>query len=86
MQDGITVTGGHGEGNGLNQLSRSYGVFIDDDQTIYVADTSNHRIVEWKNGAINGQIVAGGNGPGNQSYQLNALVVLWKKRNKLINL
>jgi sugar lactone lactonase YvrE len=46
-------------------------MYIDDDQTIYVADTCNHRIVEWKRNAINGQIVAGGNGQGNRNDQLN---------------
>ncbi|CAF5103791.1 unnamed protein product, partial [Rotaria sp. Silwood1] len=43
----------------------------DDDQTIYVADTSNHRIVEWKRGATSGQVVAGGNGQGSGDHQLN---------------
>ena len=70
IQDGITVAGGHGTGNGFNQLSDPAGVFIDDDQTIYVADRGNHRIVEWKSGATNGQVVAGGNGEGNRNDQL----------------
>lgn len=56
-----TVTGGHGIGDGLNQLNRPFNMFIDDDQTIYVADTQNHRIVEWNKNATIGQIVAGGN-------------------------
>ena len=46
-------------------------MYIDDDQTIYVADSVNHRIMEWKNGAINGQTAAGGNGNGNRNDQLN---------------
>ncbi len=46
-------------------------MFIDDDQTIYVADYGNHRIVEWKSDANNGRIVAGGNGEGNRNDQLN---------------
>jgi sugar lactone lactonase YvrE len=46
-------------------------VFIDDDQTIYVADWENDRIVEWKSDANNGQIVAGGNGGGNRNDQLD---------------
>ncbi len=46
-------------------------MFIDDDQTVYVADFNNHRIVEWKSDANNGQIVAGGNGQGNRNDQLN---------------
>ncbi|CAF1450144.1 unnamed protein product [Adineta steineri] len=72
QQNGIIVAGGIGVGNGLNQLSNPYGVYVDhDDQTIYVAEYANHRIVEWKKGAKNGQVVAGGNGPGNQNNQLN---------------
>ncbi len=46
-------------------------MYIDDDQTIYVTDNMNHRIMEWKNCAINGQTVSGGNGRGNESDQLN---------------
>ncbi|CAF4853509.1 unnamed protein product, partial [Rotaria sp. Silwood2] len=40
--------GGNGKGNGINQLSNPWGLYVDDDQTIYVADGWNHRIVEWK--------------------------------------
>jgi hypothetical protein len=58
-QNGITIDGGHGNGDHLNHLSGTFGVYIDNNQTIYVADTSsNHRIVEWKRNAMSGQIVA----------------------------
>jgi sugar lactone lactonase YvrE len=61
-------------------------VFIDDDQTIYVADFDNHRIVEWKRNAINGQIVAGGNDQGNRNDQLNdpTKVIIDKENDSLI--
>jgi sugar lactone lactonase YvrE len=61
-------------------------VFIDDDQTLYVADFANHRIMEWKRNAINGQIVAGGNGEGNRNDQLNypIKVIIDKKNDSLI--
>jgi sugar lactone lactonase YvrE len=61
-------------------------MFIDDDQTIYVADTKNHRIVEWKRNAINGQTVAGGNGQGYRNDQLHGptKVIIDKKNNSLI--
>ncbi|CAF2977563.1 unnamed protein product [Rotaria sp. Silwood2] len=65
QQNGITVAGGNGEGNGINQLSCPWGSHVDDDQTVYAADTVNQRIVEWKLGTTNGQTVAGGNGQGN---------------------
>ena len=35
---------------------------MDDDQTIYVADLENDRIIEWQCNAREGRIVAGGNG------------------------
>ncbi|CAF1014451.1 unnamed protein product [Rotaria sordida] len=72
QQNGITVTGGNGNGNGINQISSSWGLYVDDNQTIYVADTANHRIVEWKWGATSGQVVAGGNGQGSGDHQLSS--------------
>ncbi|CAF1354135.1 unnamed protein product [Rotaria sp. Silwood1] len=69
-QNGITVAGGNGEGSEINQLDYPEGLYVDDDQTIYVADWLNHRIVEWKSGATNGKVVAGGNGGGNEAHQL----------------
>ncbi|CAF5152086.1 unnamed protein product, partial [Rotaria sp. Silwood1] len=70
QQNGITVAGGNRQGNGINQLSNPWGLYVDDDQTIYVADRVNHRIVEWKRGATSGQVVAGGNGQGSGDHQL----------------
>ncbi|CAF0748686.1 unnamed protein product [Adineta steineri] len=71
-QYAVTVAGGNGEGNQLNQLSRPYGIYIDDeDQSIYIADQWSHRIVKWKSGASHGQVVAGGNGEGSRLDQLN---------------
>ncbi len=43
----------------------------DDEQCIYIADYINHRIVAWKYGAKTGEVVAGGNGQGNQLAQFN---------------
>ncbi|CAF2865545.1 unnamed protein product [Rotaria sp. Silwood2] len=71
IQNGITVAGGNGRGAGLNQLNYPRNVYIDIDQTMYIADYLNHRIVEWKSGAACGQVVAGGNGLGNRTHQLN---------------
>ncbi|CAM4844670.1 unnamed protein product [Rotaria magnacalcarata] len=60
--NGITVAGGNGPGGGMNQLNGAHGLFLDNDQTLYIAEWENHRIVEWKIGAACGRIVAGGNG------------------------
>ena len=70
-QHGVTVAGGNGEGNALNQLYRPFGLDIDDDnQSIVIADLGNDRIVEWKMGASNGKVIAGGQDEGNRLDQL----------------
>ena len=86
QQNGLTVAGGNGQGNGINQLSNPYGLYVDDDQTLYVADYLNHRIVEWKSGATSGQVVAGGNGEGSGAHQLSYPydVIVDKERDSLI--
>jgi sugar lactone lactonase YvrE len=86
-QDGVTVAGGHGKGNQSNQLYYPKGIYVDDDdQCIYIVDYWNNRIVEWKLGAKMGQVVAGGNGQGNRTDQLNKPtdVVLNKENDSLI--
>jgi sugar lactone lactonase YvrE len=45
--------GENGQGNKLNQLTNPLAICIDDDQTIYIADWRNDRIVEWKSNAHN---------------------------------
>ncbi|CAF1520196.1 unnamed protein product [Rotaria magnacalcarata] len=71
-QNGVTVAGGNGGGNATNQLDWPRGLFVDDDQTVVIADTENGRIVQWKDGdTTNGQVVADGNGEGNGLHQLN---------------
>ncbi|CAF4442375.1 unnamed protein product [Rotaria sp. Silwood2] len=71
--NGTTVAGGHDVGEELNQLNRPHGLYVDENQTVYVADLGNHRIVAWPAGATSGQVVAGGNGPGNQSFKSSGL-------------
>ncbi|CAF1052897.1 unnamed protein product [Rotaria sordida] len=69
-QNGITIAGGNGLGNSINQLAWPRGFFVDDEQTIYVVDELSHRIMEWKWNTTSGQMVAGGNGQGNGTRQL----------------
>ncbi|CAF0912169.1 unnamed protein product [Adineta steineri] len=68
-QNATTIAGGN-PGLKLNQLFWPQGIFIDKNKNIFIADTSNHRIVEWKSNATEGQIIAGGNGIGKQMNQL----------------
>ncbi|CAF2770871.1 unnamed protein product [Rotaria sp. Silwood2] len=69
-QNGVTVAGGNEKSNAINRLWSPEGLFIDDDQTMIIADSSNHRIVQWKMGDTSGKIVAGGHCNGNQLHQL----------------
>ena len=71
MQNGITVAGGNGSGSNLSELNAPWDIYVYDNETIYVADNGNHRIMKWKSGETSGQIVADGNGPGNRTDQLN---------------
>ncbi|CAF4351895.1 unnamed protein product, partial [Rotaria sordida] len=85
-QNATTVAGGHGWGSATDQLSGPYGLFIDDDQTIVIADFGNHRIIQWKMDDTNGQVVAGGHGQGNRLDQLNCPtdVLIEKETDSLI--
>jgi len=71
ISDGVTVAGGNKKGNGLNQLFYPWGLTIDDNQTIYVADCVNDRIMEWTLNATDGRIVAGGNDEGSETNQMD---------------
>ncbi|CAF1593428.1 unnamed protein product [Rotaria magnacalcarata] len=86
IQNGVTIAGGNGAGSGMNQLLNPLGLCIDDDQTVYIADYSNHRIMEWKYGATTGRVVAGGKSGGNRTDQLNypTDVIINKERDNLI--
>ncbi|CAF1176883.1 unnamed protein product [Rotaria sordida] len=63
-QDGVTVAGGHGFGDATNQFKKPQGLSIDDNQTMVIVDSWNHRVIQWKIGDTNGQIVAGTHGQG----------------------
>ncbi|CAF1490174.1 unnamed protein product [Adineta steineri] len=69
--EGIVVAGGNGKGNELNQLSSPTFIFVDEDQSIYVSDRYNHRVMKWRKDAKEGTVVAGGNGQGRNLNQLS---------------
>jgi sugar lactone lactonase YvrE len=85
-QQGTTVAGGHGDGAGFQQFCRPRGLVVDDDDTVFVADWENHRIMAWKKGDNEGHVVAGGPEPGNGLHQLNLPtdVLIDKATNSLI--
>jgi sugar lactone lactonase YvrE len=86
VQTGCTIVGGTKSGSGANQLSSPYSVYVDHDQTVYVADFANHCIVEWKHGATTGQVVIGKEGTGNRTDQLKnpTDVIIDKESDSLI--
>ena len=86
-QHGVTAAGGNGYGNAANQFNYPRGLDIDDDkQSIVIADWGNDRIVEWKMGASNGKVIAGGQGHGNRLDELNypTDVLIDKETNSLL--
>ncbi|CAF1001684.1 unnamed protein product [Didymodactylos carnosus] len=60
-------------GNTVTTLQDPSGVFIDKNNgNIYVSDTSNHRIQLFTQGSTTGMTIAGGQGSGSSSIQLNS--------------
>ncbi|CAF4091175.1 unnamed protein product [Adineta steineri] len=70
--EGIVVAGGNGRRDKLNQLDCPRFIFIDEDQSVYVSDQDNHRVMKWRKDAKEGIIVAGGNDQGANVNQLSS--------------
>jgi sugar lactone lactonase YvrE len=85
-QNGTTSAGGRGWGGEANQLSNPFGLVVDDDDTVIIADLWNDRIVEWKKNATTGRVAVGGNGEGSGMNQLNrpSDVIIDTETNSLI--
>ncbi|CAF5228997.1 unnamed protein product, partial [Rotaria magnacalcarata] len=47
------------------------GLFVDTLGTLYVADSWNHRVMRWTQGAKQGTVVVGGNGEGAGANQFS---------------
>ncbi|CAM4841247.1 unnamed protein product, partial [Rotaria magnacalcarata] len=60
----------------LTQLFVPQGLFVDTLGTVYVADTSNNRVMRWTQGAKQGTIIVGGNGAGAGAEHLGVPVGL----------
>ncbi|CAF3590914.1 unnamed protein product, partial [Rotaria socialis] len=71
-KEGIVVAGGQGPGSALTQLFGPEGIFVDTLGTLYVADSSNHRVMRWSQGdKKQGTVIVGGNGYGAGANQFN---------------
>ncbi|CAF4626919.1 unnamed protein product, partial [Didymodactylos carnosus] len=73
-------------GSAQNQLLYPAGIFVDDDESVFIADRNNHRIQKWLPNATNGTTVAGiTNSSGNDSRHLNSPYCVWlDKDNNMI--
>ncbi|CAF1220791.1 unnamed protein product [Adineta steineri] len=58
----IVVAGGKSKGSSANQLKEPHGIFVDQHETIYIADYGNHRIQKWQKNSISGSTIAGHKG------------------------
>jgi hypothetical protein len=43
------VAGGNGEGDHLSQITCPTSIFVDQDDSVYVSDYNNHRVMKWVN-------------------------------------
>jgi hypothetical protein len=69
-----TVAGGYGNGTGgnaTNALSYPAGLSVGVDNSLYISDYFNHRVIKLPEGSLNGSIVAGTGVAGNSPSQLN---------------
>jgi sugar lactone lactonase YvrE len=71
---GVVYAGNGTAGSALNKLSSPTGIFIDMNDTLYINDQSNYRVVSYLRDATSGTIVAGIGTSGNASNQFSTAV------------
>ena len=79
-QNGITIAGGHGNGEAIDQFNCPFGIYVDEDRTVFITDYCNHRIVKCNVNNAEAEIVAGGNGQGRGLDQLSVPTDIVKDR------
>ena len=66
------VAGGNGAGNTGDKLNSPWGIYVDNQATVFVVDRANHRVQRWPLASALGTTVAGSTSdPGPWSYQFN---------------
>ncbi|CAF3035175.1 unnamed protein product [Rotaria sp. Silwood2] len=68
---GVVIAGNGTSGTSASQLNGPYGIFVNEEGTLYVSDSSNHRIQRWNIGASSGMTAAGTGVHGNRLSQLS---------------
>ena len=80
----MTVAGGNGADSLANRINQPSELDIDDDnESIVIVDSDNHRIVEWKRGATTGELIVGGRGNRLDQLQFPTDVLIDKETNSL---
>ena len=75
---GITVAGNSGSaGGGLSELNNPNAIFMDRNQTMYILDTTNYRVLRWKLGEPMGTVVAGGRSWGTSLTQITTSYAMY---------
>jgi hypothetical protein len=65
-------------GTALNQLNLPHGISRDASTgTLYIGEYGNNRVMKYLSGATSGTIIAGNNGAGTGSTQLNGPIGIW---------
>ena len=62
--DTVVVAGNGTAGTAMNMLNRPWGMVVDFNKTLYVADYNNHRVQQFSYGQRNGTTVVGTDAPG----------------------
>ena len=75
-RNGIVVVGRDPLVNSFFHLNQPSAIDIDDDGTMFIADTGNHRILAWRIDTNRGEVIAGGNGKGARIDQLDTPVAI----------
>lgn len=72
--DGITVAGNMNgtAGSDLVSLKSPIGIFVDENNSLFIADRDNHRIMKYEANSTVGVVVAGNGTAGNSPNQLNS--------------
>lgn len=67
----MTVAGSSGTlGSSRSQLNYPSAISVSSNQTMFILDTNNFRVLKWKLGDPMGYIIAGGNGNGGAYTQM----------------
>ncbi|CAF1149802.1 unnamed protein product [Rotaria magnacalcarata] len=80
----VNVTGTYTDGSGQNQFSGPWGIFVDNNFTLYVADSGNNRIQCFQLGENIGTTIAGNGTPNNLELNYPTGVVLDADNNLFI--